>query len=96
LLRQPEIVDRSLEFGGGGFRVLHGEMGEAGVTLRPALHLDRETIVRLTGEPHGNTRVGLDLHARTGQGQNREVTPASSMAASRWSPKSDSNAPIRS
>jgi hypothetical protein len=50
-------------------------MSEAGVTLRPALDLDRKSVVGLSGKPHCDRRVRLDLNTRPGQRQNRDIEP---------------------
>ncbi len=54
---EAEFPDGPLELGGRGAGVLHGEMGEAGIAIRPLLHLASEEVVGAAGKADG-----LHLH----------------------------------
>ena len=69
---EAEIAHGPLEFVGGGSRVLHGEVGEAGVTLRPALHFHGEEIVGLPGQLDRDGGIGFGLNAGAGNRQDRQ------------------------
>src|SRR6185312_615740 len=66
-----ELAHAALELGGGGPGVLHGQMREAGIALRPFLHFLGQKIIRRARGPHRRGGAALGLHARSGHRQDR-------------------------
>ena len=64
-----QLAHTALEFIGGGFGVLHGEMGETGIAVGALLHFVGEEIVRGARLAHCRRGVALDLNAGSGDRQ---------------------------
>ena len=64
-----EIAHAAFQLVGGGLRVLHGKMREAGIAVGTFLNFLGEKIVRRTGVAHRGRGIRLHLHAGTGNRQ---------------------------
>jgi len=70
---ETELLDGALELRSGGARVLRRKGGEAGIALRPLLHLPRQKIIGVLRQPDGRFRILFRLHAGRGGRENDEV-----------------------
>src|SRR5262249_17449442 len=66
-----EPTHATLELGGGGTRILHGERGKSRIAIGPALDLPRQKIVGRTRAANGERSIAFRLHAGTRQPNHR-------------------------
>ena len=72
---EAEIVHATLELVRSRSRILHGEVGKARIAARLLRDLPGQQVVRLRRELPRLRRVGLDLHARSRDRQDRPGHP---------------------
>lgn len=68
---KSQLAYAALEFVGRGAGILHGEVAEARITIRPFVDLSDQKIVGRTGSTHCSRRVAFGLYARTRQCEDR-------------------------
>ena len=70
---EPEILDGALQFVGRGADILHRQMGEAGIAMRPLLYLARQQVVGAARQPDRALGIGLGLHAGGGDRKHGDI-----------------------
>jgi hypothetical protein len=66
-----QFAHTAFELVGCRFRVLHGQVSEAGIAIGPPLNFTRKKVVRLAHLARGGGGIPLDLHARARDRQDR-------------------------
>src|SRR5262249_42984218 len=68
---ESQLAYAALEFVGRGEGILHSEVAETRITIRPFVDFSGQKIVGRTGSTHCGRRVAFGLYARTRQCEDR-------------------------